>query len=407
MKDIESKRGIFSEFRTNKDSPKWEKSIYRKNREDKNLRSEFEKDYNRILHTKAYRRLKHKTQVFFAPKNDHLCTRIEHVNLVLSASYTISNFFGLNSELTAAIANGHDVGHAPFGHEGETHLDHLSEKYLDRQSFFHEKNSLKFLDRIETLKSKSGKIKNLNLTYAVRDGIVNHCGELSANGLCPREEKINLSKIKKKNQYCPYTWEGCVVKVADRAAFLGRDIEDAIEVGIFGLRELKKLSKSIKIPHDKINNATILNIIIPDLCLNSNPENGLKFSDNVYELIEEVYNFSETQIYKNERLDIYKEFIRNIIHSIFNILMEFYFEERAINIIRKKLIVYPKLLGEFYKWLKKYSTINGETFREDNYNNEIIYNIEDRKSYTQAVIDYISGMSDNFALRIFEELTTF
>lgn len=163
MKKLDSKRELFSEFKIYKDNSKWERCIFRKIKEQKNLRSEFERDYNRILHTKAYRRLKHKTQVFFAPANDHLCTRIEHVNLVSSASYTISNFFGLNSELTTAIANGHDVGHAPFGHEGEIHLKYLTEKYLEDKTFFHEKNSLKFLDSIET-SSKSNKIPDFMVT---------------------------------------------------------------------------------------------------------------------------------------------------------------------------------------------------------------------------------------------------
>ena len=94
------------------------------------IRSEFYRDYTRILHSQAYRRLKHKTQVFFSPRNDHICTRIEHVNHVESVSYTVSKFLGLNTELAVTIALGHDLGHAPFGHEGEKVLDLISREHL-------------------------------------------------------------------------------------------------------------------------------------------------------------------------------------------------------------------------------------------------------------------------------------
>src|SRR6266511_2838285 len=124
---------------------KREQDIYR--REDE-IRSEFSRDYNRILHCTAYRRLKHKTQVFFATRNDHICTRIEHVNHVASVSYTIANCLGLNTELTMAIATGHDLGHAPFGHAGEEILRGLAQAELG-ENFWHEKNSLRFIDYCE------------------------------------------------------------------------------------------------------------------------------------------------------------------------------------------------------------------------------------------------------------------
>ena len=95
------------------------------------VRSEFERDFNRILHSNAYRRLKHKTQVFFSPQNDHICTRIEHVNLVESISYTLAHYFGLNEELTRAISLSHDLGHAPFGHKGEKVLNEICKKDLN------------------------------------------------------------------------------------------------------------------------------------------------------------------------------------------------------------------------------------------------------------------------------------
>ena len=155
-------------------------------------RNDFERDYTRIIHSNSYRRLKHKTQVFFSPENDHICTRIEHVTHVDSISYTIANYLGLNTELTKAIAVSHDLGHSPFGHSGERILSALSKKDLGRP-FWHERNGLNFVDDIELLEDNERYKQNLNLTYAVRDGIVSHCGEIDENGLRARNEFIDLN----------------------------------------------------------------------------------------------------------------------------------------------------------------------------------------------------------------------
>jgi dGTPase len=143
----------FQSVSTNPDNPNWEKCIARQEsiyRRSNDIRSEFERDYTRILHSNGYRRLKTKTQVFFATKNDHICTRIEHVNHVASVSNTIAKHLGLNTELVNAIALGHDIGHAPFGHHGETVIRSLINENLTDGSFWHEKNSLFFIDSIET-----------------------------------------------------------------------------------------------------------------------------------------------------------------------------------------------------------------------------------------------------------------
>ena len=204
------------------------------------IRSEYFRDYCRILHSTAYRRLKHKTQVFFNVGNDHVCTRMEHVHHVESVSHTIAIGLGLNCELTSAIAIGHDLGHAPFGHHGETILNSLMKEYMTVEYrekhfgndpdklFWHERNGLRFVDMIELLPDHAGIKKNLNLTYAVRDGIISHCGEIDESILKPREDDIDLYKFNTPGKFAPYTWEGCAVKIADKIAYLGRDIEDAI-----------------------------------------------------------------------------------------------------------------------------------------------------------------------------------
>ena len=161
----------FKDYAMTKNNPKWENAISRitpLETRDTDLRSNFDRDYTRIIHSNAYRRLKHKTQVFFSPENDHICTRIEHVTHVNSISYTIANYLGLNTELTRAISVAHDLGHSPFGHAGEKILSEISNRDLG-VSFWHEKNGLEFVDFIELLNGHDGYKKNLNICYGVRD----------------------------------------------------------------------------------------------------------------------------------------------------------------------------------------------------------------------------------------------
>ena len=186
------------------------------------LRSPFSRDYNRIIFSLAYRRLKHKTQVFFAVEDDHVCTRSEHVNLVDSVSYTIAHYLGLNTELTRAIAVGHDLGHAPFGHGGEKIINQISKEH-GLQDFWHEKNSLYFVDQIETLEDDHHVRRNLNLTYAVRDGIISHCGEMNQKAIIKRNESIDLKD---------YLYPGNTILILGKAVLLKCQIKLLILLGI-------------------------------------------------------------------------------------------------------------------------------------------------------------------------------
>ena len=219
-------RNAFENEKCSENSEKWKQSIKREKEiyaRNNDIRSEFERDYTRLLHSQAYRRLKHKTQVFFAPHNDHICTRMEHVSHVASVSSTIAKYLGLNDTLTSTIAIGHDIGHAPFGHHGEDCLNNLLEQKEGANApkkFWHERNSLFFADYIETLQDPNGIEQPLNLTYAVRDGLICHCGEIDQQGIKPRKEAIDLYSMKRPGFIQPYTWEGCVVKIADKIAYL-------------------------------------------------------------------------------------------------------------------------------------------------------------------------------------------
>jgi dGTPase len=393
---------------------KWQFSISRVDklyeREDE-VRSQFSRDYNRILHSKAYRRLKHKTQVFYATSNDHVCTRIEHVNHVASVSYTIAKFLGLNTELTGAISIGHDLGHSPFGHFGEQILREISKKEIG-EAFWHEKNSLHFVDDLETLPNPDGKEKNLSLTYAVRDGIISHCGEVNENAIFPRLEPIDLAEIEKPNQFAPYTWEACVVKISDKISYLGRDIEDALTLKILSREQIAELisivEKIKKVKVSQINNTVLMHDFVNNLCQMSSPENGILFSDKYLELINSVKAFNYKNIYKHSRLKHYGKYAELVISSIYEVLISIF---DVSDVLKKNLneveVIYPSLIGSFYYWLNKYSDINTEGREDTKFANKIIYNIANERDYKTSVIDYISSMTDNFALKIFSELTRF
>lgn len=193
-------------------SPKAQKSFESLGRqiqeEPCELRTAFQRDRDRILHSKAFRRLMHKTQVFLAPEGDHYRTRLTHTLEVCQVSRTIARALNLNEDLTEAIALGHDLGHTPFGHNGEAVLNRLHSN-----GFKHNEQSLRVVDILESTSERVG----MNLTFEVRDGILNHSGRLKAK-----------------------TLEGQIVNISDRIAYINHDIDDAIRSGVLTLEDLPK-----------------------------------------------------------------------------------------------------------------------------------------------------------------------
>lgn len=391
---------------------KREKPLYRRN---KDIRSPFARDYTRILHSNAYRRLKHKTQVFFNIDNDHICTRMEHVAHVESVSTTIAKALGLNEELTRAIAIGHDLGHAPFGHQGESVIRELSNKYL-KKDFWHEQNGLRFVDNIELLEDKQNNLQNWDLTYAVRDGIISHCGEIDQNGLKPRGELIELKDFISPGMYQPATWEGCVVKLSDKIAYVGRDIEDANRLGFINNEAELKLRRLANQTDDNVLNTTvIINDLITDVCANSTIDDGICLSEHFQNELQEIKNFNYEHIYKNPRFQAYVEYSKLVINSIFNALEKCYDKDNTFYKLDKYKKYYPTLVHSFKLWLAKYCSISVVPEENSEYNEEAIKSYADRiykdlnekELYYQAIIDYISGMTDRFAVKVFNELITY
>lgn len=392
-------------------NPKFKKSIKRFSDLYSNIgeiRTEFGRDYTRILHSTAYRRLKHKTQVFFATTNDHICTRIEHVNHVTSVSRTISSYLGLNTELVEAIAIGHDIGHAPFGHKGEQVLNGLCQKHLSStHTFWHERNSLRLADYIETLEGPNGQHVNLNLTYAVRDGLICHCGEVDDASLCPRDEAFDLETIGKAATTSPYTWEGCVVKISDKIAYLGRDIEDAKTLNILSKKQSSELNKILKAhtfgKAKEPTNTTLIKTFIRDLCDNSTPENGICLSHQTFNFMKDIKTFCYANIYKHVVLERYKAYVDHIMTGLFSVLQ--IIANNFISTKENQIQTHcPTLERDFIKYLQVYSQQhNSKKFEKISK----IYELLDEQDRNLACIDFLSGMTDQYALRSFKETISY
>jgi len=410
---ITTEQLLFYEYAARQGNANWEKLISRESnlysRPD-DIRSPFARDYTRILHSMAYRRLKHKTQVFFNINNDHICTRMEHVSHVESVSSTIAKFLGLNEELTKAISIGHDLGHAPFGHQGETVLKELSESYLHK-NFWHEQNGLRFVDKIELLEDNYNVQKNLDLSYAVRDGIISHCGEIDQNGIIPRDIAIPIDDFNSPGKYQAITWEGCVVKIADKIAYLGRDIQDAINLGFLDKTAQNQLLRMARANDERVMNTTVIihNMII-DICKNSSPDKGICLSTQFNQQLNELKQFNNDYIYRHNRLVPYKEYSALVINQIFSELLNLYDGKHTWTPLKENRHFTPMLIDSFEIWLARFcfpDIVPEGKLKElalSCENDKIYQNLDTQELYVQAILDYISGMTDRFAIKLFNEL---
>ena len=209
-------------------------------------RQAFSVDVDRILHSRSYARYIDKTQVFYLIRNDHITHRVLHVQLVSKIGRSVGRFLGLNEDLIEAIALGHDIGHTPFGHDGERFLSELCREH-GIGSFHHNVQSVHFLDCVER------KGKGWNLCLQTLDGILCHDGEVHTPELAPCRNKsfadLQAELVAKTSrigmELIPMTLEGCVVRMVDTVAYIGRDIEDAIRLGLIGRSDLPAASVAV------------------------------------------------------------------------------------------------------------------------------------------------------------------
>ena len=259
----------------------------RNEREEKcNLRTEFQRDRDRIIHSKSFRRLKHKTQVFISPEGDHFRTRLTHTLEVSQIGRTIARALRLNEDLVEAIALGHDLGHTPFGHSGEAVLNELK-----KGGFIHGVQSLKVVDFLE----RSDKRIGLNLTAEVRDGILNHSGSGEAN-----------------------TLEGKIIKFADRIAYINHDIDDAIRAGIISSDSLPKELTNI------LGNTSSerINTMITGIVEKSYGKPIVEMEKEIYQATMELRQYMFKTVYMDPVVKSEEIKIKRLLTELYNYYME-------------------------------------------------------------------------------------
>jgi dGTPase len=346
-----------------------EDGLRRKQKGIEDIRTKCSRDADRIAHTRAYSRYIDKTQAFFLVENDHITHRVLHVQLVSKIARTVGRALKLNEDLIEAISLGHDIGHVPFGHLGESILSELCEQCgLGR--FLHNVQGVQFLDKIE----------DCDLTLQVLDGILCHNGEVHNQSLEPNRDKDwekfdkEIEDVKKgKKDYVPMTMEGCVVRFADTIAYLGRDIQDAIEIGLINsdLEVPKRCRENIGTKNDEI-----INTLIIDLVENSYDQKYISYSKEISESVEEYKRFNYEYIYHNEKLLSEKEKIE----TMYKILYKKFLKDLGCGDKTSK--IYPHFID--VDWISK----------------EYLEN----SSPAEQVRDYIAGMTDRYFERVFKEV---
>lgn len=232
------------------------------------VRNPFQRDRDRIIHAKAFRRLMHKTQVFISPDGDHFRTRLTHTLEMMQISRTIARSLGLNEDLTEATALGHDLGHTPFGHTGEEALARVLAGLGHNRGFRHNEHSLRVVDILE----KGG--KGLNLTHEVRDGILNHTGK-----------------------GYPATREGEIVRIADRIAYVNHDVDDALRAGVISWDDLPK--GPIVVLGDRMS--VRIDTMVRDMILTSKAKRKIALSEEVYAALIQLRTWLFKNVYNNPR----------------------------------------------------------------------------------------------------------
>jgi dGTPase len=328
-------------------------------------RQAFSVDGDRILHSRGYARYIDKTQVFYLIRNDHITHRVLHVQLVSKIGRSIGRFLGLNEDLIEAIALGHDIGHTPFGHDGERFLSELCLEH-GIGTFQHNVQSVQFLDRVE----RKGRGWNLNLQTL--DGILCHDGEVHNQTLAPDRRKtfetLQAEMAAKKHEpdrgLVPMTLEGCVVRMADTVSYIGRDIEDAIRLGLIRRADLPP--DCVRILGD--TNGTIVYNLVTDILGNSYEQGHVAFGPEMSAALRQLKHFNLERIYLNPRMKPHTAAIRGLFRQLFAQYLDDLAQQRQESVIFRGFL---NGMSEAYL---------------------------DRHAPAEIVRDFISGMTDQYFL---------
>ncbi|MFH0809021.1 MAG: HD domain-containing protein, partial [Pseudomonadota bacterium] len=286
-------------------------------------RQNFSTDTDRVMHSLAYSRYADKTQVFSLIDNDHITHRVLHVQFVSKIARNVGRMLGLNEDLIEAIALAHDIGHCPFGHEGEACLSELCREY-SAGLFHHACQGVRFLDHIER------KGAGWNLSLQVLDGVLCHDGEAHDWHLAPGparktfadlDREAELRRTSAPADLTPMTLEGCVVRLCDTISYIGRDIEDAIRVGLIAREDIPAGAAAV-LGH---TNGTIIYRLVADLVRTSLGQPFVAFSPESAQALAELKRFNTESIYRNPRIK--PEMAK--IKRLFRLLFERYLRELA------------------------------------------------------------------------------
>ena len=334
---------------------------------DDDIRAPFFRDVDRIIHALSYTRYADKTQVYSFKQNDHISERMLHVQLVSKVARTIGRALNLNCDLIEAIALGHDVGHTPLGHTGEALLNEISLRELG-DYFAHNIQGVRHYMEVEN----HG--EGLNLSVQVLDGIMCHNGEMLSNVYTPvaktkeeflREYQEAYHDLKASSHNHPMTLEGCVVRISDIIGYIGRDIEDAIELGLFERSELPKEITEVL----GNTNSDIMNTIILDIIENSLDKPYIALSERVYRALFALKKFNGENIYSKSMTKEDIEYYRSGMNQLYHIYLD------DINGNRVESVIYTIFLNsQSPRYLK----------------------VTDAR---RKVIDFIAGMTDDMFIR--------
>ncbi len=337
------------------------------------IRPPFFHDGDRIVHSRAYARYIDKTQVFYLVKNDHITHRVLHVQLVSKIARLIGRALLLNEDLVEAIALGHDIGHVPYGHDGETYLSDICRKH-DIGGFHHNIQSVRALDRIE----------ELNLTLQVLDGILAHNGEAHDLQVVPEQdktwEKMEREIEERQRQanghsgILPMTMEGCVVRVADTISYVGRDIEDAITLGLIKREDIPSACSAVL----GSTNRDIVNNLVVDVIENSYNQPYIALSPATAKALRELKEFNHERIYSNPEIKAQSAKVQRMFALMFEAFLD------DLHGTRRESRIYRNYIGGFSpeRW-KRYAQ---------------------GMSDPEIVRDFIAGMTDEFFNDTFREL---
>ncbi len=334
---------------------------------DDDIRAPFFRDVDRIIHALSYTRYADKTQVYSFKQNDHISERMLHVQLVSKVARTIGRALNLNCDLIEAIALGHDVGHTPLGHTGEALLNEISLRELG-EYFAHNIQGVRHYMEVEN----HG--EGLNLSVQVLDGIMCHNGEMLSNVYTPvaktkeeflREYQEAYHDLKASSHNHPMTLEGCVVRISDIIGYIGRDIEDAIELGLFERSELPKEITEVL----GNTNSDIMNTIILDIIENSLDKPYIALSERVYRALFALKKFNGENIYSKSMTKEDIEYYRSGMNQLYHIYLD------DIKANRIESVIYTVFLNsQSPRYLK----------------------VTDAR---RKVIDFIAGMTDDMFIR--------